>query len=667
MPQDGADDDDNAPQDEADEHDVNRSDDTDPAAQVDTGAEAEMQQSSPVSHDDTESAGQSSSRRSHTIPQAEVRRIVHDASSILPSRMGSTRSKSAALAQHHDEETLHNAPEGEGNDSHEIHQSLLLCTAPDHGSSEDDDDDQALPSTFLSGSKKLTEHEMRSAFDTELAKWRERGAFTPVDASSVPKGSNIIGSHTVYKRKFDGTPKARIVPWGHRDKDKDFLRGDAPSVSFEIFRLVLSLASEHKWEIGQMDIEAAFLQAVGFTRLIYVRPPREANQHGILWRLDLAAYGLTDSGRLWYLTSNDQLVRQHGLTRSRLDYTLYHMEDHNGRLDFVLAVQVDDYLYAGTSARMKAFEDFLHSTFDVGKFARRSLSLMGCEISQSADYSITLSQKHMLDDINPALLTESAGTRSDEPATEKQATIYRHIIGKMLFVGRMSSPSLLLHASMAASKLANLRTHHLRALAATLKRLRTHDAKLLFISPPAQERGQSPPPAFLLDVMSDGATASSGETKSRGGHLIFRRLGKIVHPIQWSARCLRRIARSSSTAETLAAADAMSNGLYLRSILLELCCAHLTELTVDSSSLASLSTSIKEPEEKLNKVDLAAIREAYDDGDLDAVHWCPGQKLLADALTKDNRVTAELLLAALSSGMHERPQDMTTNLGRPPI
>ena len=90
-----------------------------------------------------------------------------------------------------------------------------------------------------------------------------------------------------------------------------------------------------------------------------------------------------------------------------------------------------------------------------------------------------------------------------------------------------------------------------------------------------------------------------------------------------------------------------------------------TELTVNSSSLASLATSIKEPEDRLNKFDLAAIREAYDEGDVNAVNCCPGQKLLADALTKDNRVTAELLLAAISTCMHERTEETMANHGRP--
>lgn len=79
-----------------------------------------------------------------------------------------------------------------------------------------------------------------------------RGAYTAVDAASVPADANIIGSNFVYRRKLDGSTKARIVPWGHRGKDKDFLRGGAQSVNFEVFRLIQyscpnEVGSRDKW------------------------------------------------------------------------------------------------------------------------------------------------------------------------------------------------------------------------------------------------------------------------------------------------------------------------------------------------------------------------------------------------------------------------------------
>ncbi len=70
-----------------------------------------------------------------------------------------------------------------------------------------------------------------------------------VPVSSVPANSNTIGSHTDYRRKMDGSLKARIVPWGHRDAEKYFLRTDAPSMNMEVFLLVVSIAVEMKWDI----------------------------------------------------------------------------------------------------------------------------------------------------------------------------------------------------------------------------------------------------------------------------------------------------------------------------------------------------------------------------------------------------------------------------------
>lgn len=77
------------------------------------------------------------------------------------------------------------------------------------------------------------------------------------------------------------------------------------------------------------------------------------------------------------------------------------------------------------------------------------------------------------------------------------------------------------------------------------------------------------------------------------------------------------------------------------------------ELTIDSGSLLSLYTSEKEPKERYNNIYFGAIPEAFEDGQLGAVYWYLGTKLLADALRRDNKNTADLLLHTLSTGSHE--------------
>ncbi len=57
--------------------------------------------------------------------------------------------------------------------------------------------------------------------------------------------------------------------------------------------------------------------------------------------------------------------------------------------------------------------------------------------------------------------------------------------------------------------------------------------------------------------------------KSEGALGVVRYLSTIrdvAHPIYWSSRKLRRVARSTSTAEILAAADAVDMALYLAAV-----------------------------------------------------------------------------------------------------
>lgn len=108
-----------------------------------------------------------------------------------------------------------------------------------------------------------------------------------------------IGAHTIFLRKDDGTPKARIFPCGHRESKRDSIRSESPCVNLDIFRLVLLLAAEHSWALSQMDIRTYFLQARGFYRLLYVISPKEKDDRGRLWQLLAAAYRLVDSGLLW--------------------------------------------------------------------------------------------------------------------------------------------------------------------------------------------------------------------------------------------------------------------------------------------------------------------------------------------------------------------------------
>ncbi len=45
----------------------------------------------------------------------------------------------------------------------------------------------------------------------------------------------------------------------------------------------LTVMNATEWQLGMMDVKAAYLQAKGFEREIYVRPPKEEQQPDALW------------------------------------------------------------------------------------------------------------------------------------------------------------------------------------------------------------------------------------------------------------------------------------------------------------------------------------------------------------------------------------------------
>lgn len=161
----------------------------------------------------------------------------------------------------------------------------------------------------------LTDIENRESYRKERLSWEQMRPISVIHRLEMLSNANLIGSLVVYKRKAHGTPKARIVPWGHRDADKSYLRKDAPCMNVEIFRMVFSISTEFKWKTCEMDLKTAFLQAKGFEREVYVRPPKEERADGYILKIEKDAYGLSNSARLWYLTSDVVHIEKFGLKK----------------------------------------------------------------------------------------------------------------------------------------------------------------------------------------------------------------------------------------------------------------------------------------------------------------------------------------------------------------
>ena len=157
----------------------------------------------------------------------------------------------------------------------------------------------------------------------------------------------------------------------------------------------------------------------------------------------------------------------------------------------------------------------------------------------------------------------------------------------------------------------------------------------------------------VMKVFSDASLGNGTDSNTQGGYFICLQgqgSGSFT-PLAWSSKKLCRVARSTLTAETLAMADAMDNGIFLASLYTELmtgkvCPENLNiHLITDCKSLHDNLNSNKAVTEKRLRLEIASIKEALHRQLVKEHVWVPTEQQLADVLTKRGASPLRLLSA----------------------
>lgn len=151
--------------------------------------------------------------------------------------------------------------------------------------------------------------------------------------------------------------------------------------------------------VRKLDVKEAFPQANGFKQDAYMHTPREEQDQNGLGRLLVPAFGLTDLGRLRYLTSPEALAICFGFQRSRFDPSLYINKSDNKQS--ILVVQVNDYLYTGTKLMFGQFESSSKKELNTGSTESESLGFIGASLDQDRTEATTLDASVKLKGIQP--------------------------------------------------------------------------------------------------------------------------------------------------------------------------------------------------------------------------------------------------------------------------
>ena len=148
-----------------------------------------------------------------------------------------------------------------------------------------------------------------------------------------------------------------------------------------------------------------------------------------------------------------------------------------------------------------------------------------------------------------------------------------------------------------------------------------------------------------LECYSDASFANLSGGGSQGGMIVFLRDHKEAScPIYWQTRKIRRVVKSTLSAETMALLDCAEAGIFLANVM-----ADITSLAplpvkcyIDNRSLVKSLHSSKYIEDRRLRLDIAVISDMLDRRELHNVSWVGTTAQLADPLTKRGASTQRL-------------------------
>ena len=471
------------------------------------------------------------------------------------------------------------------------------------------------------------------AKQTELDKLNNFDTYEEVQDT----GQHALSTRWVITSKNDQT-KARLVVRGF--EEEFVLPRDSPTVGKGTIKIFLAISATVKWIVKTTDIKSAFLQGNLLVRDVYIKPPKESGTgNGILWKLKHCLYGLKDGARQFYLSVREELLKL-GCEQCSLDPAVFLLHTDK-KLNGIICCHVDDFFHAG-DAKFKEIMQKLQSRFVAGKIEQKNFKYIGFQISQN-DGSIILDHSGYMDKIENLTIDPGRASMKHDILNPSEQTLYRKLIGQINWAVQVSRPDLAFEMIDMSTKLKEGTVDQMIRAVKAVNRLKEIKSVVLFpeLSPNFND--------WKILVFTDASLGNiNNGTGSTESNIIW-----IVDcenkfcPIAWQANKIKRVVRSTIAAEALSLQDGLESSVYHRKILEDILGLEKKTIPiiayVDNKSVVEAVHSTKLVDDKRLRIDIAAIIESLESGEIRDIKWCPGEKQLANCMTKIGASSYELL------------------------
>jgi Reverse transcriptase (RNA-dependent DNA polymerase) len=128
----------------------------------------------------------------------------------------------------------------------------------------------------------------------------------------------------------------------------DYQETFSPIAKMNTIRILLSIATNKKWTLYQMDVKNIFLQGI-LDEEVYMACPlgyKKVEDSNIMCKLNKSIYGLKQSSRAWYGKLSSYLISCN-FKVSNVDHSLFSKRTCN--FTIIVLVYVDDIIITGNS------------------------------------------------------------------------------------------------------------------------------------------------------------------------------------------------------------------------------------------------------------------------------------------------------------------------------
>ena len=335
-----------------------------------------------------------------------------------------------------------------------------------------------IPTTFNQAMKSPDVDFWNKAIAKELEAHAENHTW---DIVELPSHKRAIGCRWVFNIKDNiNVPlfKARLVAQGFRQvQGVDYGETFSPVIRYESIRILFAIAAQFKLVIHQMDVTTVFLNG-DLQEEIYMKIPDGVDApDNMVCRLRKSLYGLKQAPLCWNMKIND-LMLSAGFKRSLSEFGLY-SKIVNAEVVLV-ALYVDDLLILSNNmALINQVKLLLNSSFKMKDLGLVN-TFLGMEISQNSNgislhlnkYLNNMLQEFGMNECNAVSTPLPSNINSIDDGlklSESDATVFRSMVGKLLFAANTVRTDLAFAASYLSRFIKEPYSKHLSACKHTLR------------------------------------------------------------------------------------------------------------------------------------------------------------------------------------------------------